>query len=267
MSANGEPSGEGEPAGDPAGEPAADPQNDNSDGDNGNGDPEDDGGQSGEGEFTDNSGEGTPAPQFQFELTNEETRRALCNAISALCEWNDVLYKSYWLCDFDSQHVYVGYYFASDEGTVDGYARFAYSKTENDIALNADSFEKVRLVWMTLEEAEKLDKERAEYAELVEYKRAKQEAEKKQEYAAVIAEFSDLSDVEEYQTVVSGAMDFASAEDLKEKLYAVRGKSGIVKKRDVSEVRIPILSFAKDEKEITAEEAFFSKYLPDAIKK
>ena len=76
-----------------------------------------------------------------------------------------------------------------------------------------------------------------------------------------------MSDVEEYQTVVSNAMDFASAEDLKEKLYAVRGKSGIVKKRDVSEVRIPILSFAKDEKTITAEEEFFSKYLPDAIKK
>lgn len=268
MSANGEPSGEGEPAGEPAGEPTTEPQTGtDGEGEAGTGEPE--GEPTGEGEFTDNSGsgEGEPAPQFQFELTNEETRRALCNAISALCEWNDVLYKSYWLCDFDSQHVYVGYYFASDEGTVDGYARFAYSKTENDIALNADSFEKVRLVWMTLEEAEKLDKERAEYAELVEYKRAKQEAEKKQEYAAVIAEFSDLSDVEEYQTVVSNAMDFASAEDLKEKLYAVRGKSGIVKKRDVSEVRIPILSFAKDEKTITAEEEFFSKYLPDAIKK
>ncbi len=216
-------------------------------------------GAGGEGEFSDN--------KFQFELTNEETRRALGNAVSALGVWDEVSYKSYWLCDFDSKYAYVGFYFASDESVTDGYGRFAYSKTENDIVISADSFEKVRLVWMTMEEAEKLEQERAHYSELVEYKREKEEAEKKQEYATVIGEFSDLSEVEEYQTVVSEAMSFESAEALREKLYAVRGKSGIARKRNVSEVRIPLMNFGKDEGKLTAEQEFFSKYLPDAIKK
>lgn len=208
----------------------------------------------------------TQKKKFEFEMTSEETRKALKDAVNSMCEWDENYYRNYWVCDFDSQYVYVGYYFAQEEGADGGYARFKYTKFANEIRLDKESFEKVRLVWITEEEAERLDKERAEYAALAEYKKAREESDKKQAYAAVLSEFTDLSEIEEYKTVMGNAMDFESVDALREKLYAIRGKTGKFKdNRSLDNVRIPV-GFSKTDQQPDEVQEFFKRYLPEAVK-
>lgn len=205
--------------------------------------------------------------KFIFEMTSEEIRKALGDAIAAMNEWNENSYRSYWLCDFDSGFAYVGFYFAQEEGSCGGYARYKYTKSANKVYLDKESFEKVRLVWLTEEEAEKLDIERREYVALAEYKRTRMEEDMKQAFAAVLSEFSDLAEVEEYKSVAGNALQYESTEALREKLYAIRGKTGKFKdKKPVDEVRIPV-GYSLSAAETTPEQEFFKKYLPEAIDK
>lgn len=202
--------------------------------------------------------------RYQIELTSEELRNALCGKLSAFRVWNEVLYKSYYLCDFDSEYVYVSYCIESDNQNESGYGRFAYVKTETDVSINEDSFEKVRLVWMTAEEAANADKQKAEYEALIKYRADKEEEEKRIAYTAVLEEFSDLSGIDEYKNVVGECMSFESVEALKEKLFAIRGKTGIFKKPG-TQGRVP-LDFQKDN-QLTEEDEFMMRYLPGRSKK
>ena len=204
--------------------------------------------------------------KLPFELTSEETRKALCDALASMRECSEVSYRDYWLCDFDGKFAYVGYCFAQEEGSASGYARFGYEKTDDGVRIDPDSFEKVRLVWLTLDEAQKLDKDREELAALSAYKQRREEEDRRQAYAAVLTEFSDLSDEEEYKSVAGNALQFESSEALREKLYAIRGKTGKYQvKRSLSNVKIPVGAnySAKGENE---EQIFFAKYLPEAMK-
>ena len=204
--------------------------------------------------------------KLPFELTSEETRKALCDALASMRECSDVSYRDYWLCDFDGKFVYVGYFFAQEEGSASGYARFGYIKTDDGVRIDSDSFEKVRLVWLTLDEAQKLDKDREELAVLSAYKQRREEEDRRQAYAAVLTEFMDLSDVEEYKTVAGNALQFESSEALREKLYAIRGKTGKFQaKRSLSDVKIPVGANHSAEGE-NEEQIFFAKYLPEAMK-
>ena len=120
----------------------------------------------------------------------------------------------------------------------------------------------------TEEEIAARDKKEEEYKGLVEFKENQLKENKEREYAGVISEFSDLSDIDEYKTVVGEALNFESADALREKLFAVRGRYGKFKtKTSVDDVRIPIEHKGKQEAEDDLETRFFSRYLPEALKK
>ena len=116
----------------------------------------------------------------------------------------------------------------------------------------------------------KASKKDAEYIGLLNYKKDKEEEEKRRAYGAVVSEFSDLSSVSEYKELVSSMMEFSSVDDLKEKLYAIRGKTGIFKKKENDgdgKVHIPVNFSATDPEEESAERKFYKRYAPSAANK
>lgn len=239
-SEGGKPEGEGEPvaepqvSGEPAGEPAAPAQE--------------------------------PAagePENSFGLTANVKAEKLRMLAKELSDKNTDCY----LMDYDDEFVYVEFYNYGCACSRKMY-RIAYTESNTEFAFDLNSKVEVFVAWLTAEEIAARDKKEEEYKELVEFKETQLKENKEREYAAVISEFSDLSDIDEYKTVVGDALNFASAEALKEKLFAVRGKHGKFKSKPaLDDVKIPIDNKGKQDAGEDLETRFFSKYLPEALKK
>lgn len=201
-----------------------------------------------------------------FELSYKQKYEKICAALNDMCVMNEVEYKDYWLCDFDTKYVYTNYYEATAETSNEGNARFEYVESDGAVIINKESFTNIYAMWLTKEEADKLNADRSELAELKQYKSKREEEDRNAAYAKVIEKFSDLSDVEEYKALVSNAMDIDSVETLEEKLFAIRGRFGKFENKKSSDtVFIPVANKNSNEDE-SLESRFFSKYLPEAIK-
>ncbi len=201
----------------------------------------------------------------EFAMLANKKHNALTDAVRGfnVCEPNHK--TRYYVTDYDDQYVYCGYDFDCNGAYKYGHCRFKYEEKDLEVTVDKSSYEEVEVMWLTKEEALELDKVRHEHAELVEFKEKQIEENKRREYSAVITEFSDLEDVAEYKTVVTEMLSFENAEELKEKLYAIRGKTGRLKnKKSVEEVKIPI-NFSKDGEE-SDEMKFMRKYNPEAVK-
>lgn len=246
----------GEPSGEPAGEPAGEPNGEPANGD--------DGSQS----YTDNGGEPGTDPvateplKFSVELTYEEKRKALYEALKKYEIWDEKFYSYYSLIDFDNSYVYSIYHFSGKEVKDEiGTIRIPYSFADEKVVLDMSSQEKVRQVWLTKEDEEKLEADKVQLAELAQYKADRIQDDKQKSYSAVIAEFADLGEIDEYKTVVKDAMQFESVEALTEKLFAIRGKN--MKKpvkKPIDSIRIPV-GFSEKSPDSERDE-FMRKYLP-----
>lgn len=138
--------------------------------------------------------------------------------------------------------------------------RIPYAISDDKAILDMARNEKVRQVWLTKADEEKLSAEKAQFAELAQYKADRLQEDKRQSYAAVIEQFSDLGEVDEYKAVVKEAMTFESVEALTEKLYAIRGKNaGTIVKKPLDKVRIPVGFEAKTKQ--SEYDEFMSRYL------
>lgn len=201
--------------------------------------------------------------KFAVELTYEEKRKRLYEAVNAMGSWDEKEYKYYSLMDFDNQYVYCFYHFSGENIQEDsGNLRIPYVLNDDDVALDMAKAESVRLVWLTKADEEKIAADKSQMEELVEYKNARMEDDRKKAYAAVIAEFSDLSDIDEFKTVVKDAMTFENADALTEKLYAIRGKyAKKPAKKALDSIRIPVGFEAKRSRQSEIDE-FMNKYLP-----
>lgn len=223
------------------------------------------GGNEGAGQATENfevNPVGAPV-KFAVELTYEEKRAKLCEALDNMCRWGDGEYKHYCLIDFDSKFVYCYFHFAGkDIEEEHGEMRMPYIEENEAIVLQADGAEKVRLVWVTKEDEEKITAEKAQFEELVEFKKARLEDDRRKAYAAVIEEFSDLGDIDEFKLIVKDMMAFENAEALTEKLYAVRGKyAKKPAKKPLDAIRIPVGFEAKKNDKQSELDEFMTKYL------
>lgn len=146
-----------------------------------------------------------------------------------------------------------------------GTIRIPYTMDEDKAVIELDRNEKVRQVWLTKEDEDKISAEKAQFAELAQYKENRILEDKRQSYAAIISEFSDLGEIDEYKTVVKEAMSFESADALAEKLYAIRGKNaGNISKKSLNEIRIPV-GFEKKSLQSEYDE-FMSRYLAPSEK-
>lgn len=214
-------------------------------------------------EQTEQPAEGTPAEpvMFSVDLTYEEKRKGLNEALSLYNICNEEAYAYYCLVDFDESFVYSYYHIdgkniASAQGTI----RIPYTFVDDKPVLDMSSNEKVRQVWLTKADEEKLSAEKVQFAELAQYKADRLQEDKRQSYAAVIEQFSDLGEVDEYKAVVKEAMTFESVEALTEKLYAIRGKNaGTIVKKPLDKVRIPVGFEAKTKQ--SEYDEFMSRYL------
>lgn len=132
-----------------------------------------------------------------FSATYKQKRQALCNALDPIIvkdeNGNYVEETYYYVEDFSEEWVYV----EKSHWTVDNYeykfGRFSYEFNETELTATITSdFEEMVKVWLTLEEKENLDKERAGY-ELM-----KTEFEQyKSEYTVTNAEFEELKSYKE----------------------------------------------------------------------
>ena len=224
----------------------------------------------GEGEDTidENDGDGN----FSMPMTANEKREVLCQALANQSEEVGNTYTHYYLVDWTDEFVIYekAVYDAGNGSCARKTFKASYEIGENGVSINLSAEEAVRLVWLTKEEEEKASKKDAEYIDLLNYKKDKEEEEKRRAYGAVVSEFSDLSSVSEYKELVSSMMEFSSVDDLKEKLYAIRGKTGIFKKKENDgdgKVHIPVNFSATDPEEESAERKFYKRYAPSAANK
>ena len=141
--------------------------------------------------------------------------------------------------------------------------RIPYVISDNDeVALDMSKKESVRQCWLTKADEEKLDAEKATMNELVAYKQARIEDDRRKEFALVLDEFKDLGEVDDYKEITKDVMAFENADALREKLYAVRGKyAKPMAKKPIAQIRIPVGFEAK--KTNTELEEFMNKYLPN----
>ena len=197
---------------------------------------------------------------FAVEHSYTEKRNKLCTSLNALCSWTETGYIDYYLMDFDSAYAYCHLVACSENSDpVDKTVRIPYSIVEEKAELDVAKTEDVRQVWLTKEEEEVLEAKKVEFNELKEYKAKRIEEDRQKAYAAILEEFNDLSEVEEYKTVVKDAMAFASAEDLTEKLYAIRGRyAKLPAKKPVGSIKIPV-GFGEDTQP-SEMAAFIQKY-------
>lgn len=201
--------------------------------------------------------------KFSVEFTYEERRKRIADALAECSIWTEDEYVGYCLLDFDSNYAYCVYRHASIESPeVIQTVRIPYHFDDEAILLSLDEAEKVRSVWVTKEEEEKISAKTAEFEALLEYKKQRVEDDRRKEYGTIIDDFKDLGEVDEYRETVKNAMTFETADALREKLYAIRGKyMKPVSKKPIQQIRIPVGYAAKETKSELDE--FMSKYLPN----
>ena len=183
-----------------------------------------------------------------FSSTYREKREAIDNALPHIHETDDdgvVRDVYFWICDFDDTHVFVEKCeYKRESGYTEVKGRYAYTfNDESKIAVLSGDFEEMFVKWLTKDEVDKLEEQRALYEELVQYKASREKADREAEYDAAIAEFTYLEDNEEYQVVYSNRYSYESVEALKDACYIVKGKYSIVapqKKTIPTEPVIPV---------------------------
>lgn len=199
---------------------------------------------------------------YSFRETVEELRRKLQKALDSLCVYNELRGIYYWYVDNDEQYVYSSVEKWEAPSLRESYhIRLPYEIRDLEAVLDLSNIEKVRLVWLSKEEEDKLAKDRDLLEELTEYKRTKLEDERRKEYSIVLGKFSDLGNIDEYKTVVKNVMEFENVDALTEKLYSIRGKYiDKTAKKPLVDIRIPVGYEAKKDKKSEIDE-FMNRYL------
>ena len=168
--------------------------------------------------------EGTPEKKKQvheliFEISHDDIRMGLYNLLSARNEESG--YYTWIMEVFDNKFYYEDYL----EGK---YYRQKYSKDGDNLTLEGDPVE-VFSEWVTKEEKEALEKIKADYAMLKEFKENIEATELKAEKDAVFAspEYADIRDTEEFKALETDAEKY-SVEEIKVKadlLFAAHVKT------------------------------------------
>jgi len=196
-------------------------------------------------------------PENNFALTYKDKRNAIALACENLCKYENGNYIGYFMVDYCDKYVYMKEIFVGEQCT-ERYCRVEYTIDENSCVTFNGDFTTVVSQFLTLEEVDKLEKERAEYDQLKQFQIERLKADREIKYSEVIKEFSDLEGNEEFENIVKEKMTYNSAEELREKCFAIRGKTVNVEKEKKGESKI---SFNIEEK-VEVYGGFFTKYPP-----
>lgn len=101
----------------------------------------------------------------QFQLTANEKWEKISSAIRGMNKVTDSFDIWYYLEDFDDNYAYVERYVYnySDDTCEKKYGRVAYSIGDNEAKINSD-FEEMRVMWLTIEEADAVEEARNNYS-------------------------------------------------------------------------------------------------------
>lgn len=201
-------------------------------------------------------------PQTQcFGATYREKEESLRNAVSGLSSYTENEERSWYINDFDEKYVYVRLEQWSDNARNGTNYKIPYSITaSNDVFLDLDNRKEVYLRWLTLEEKTRLETEARELKELRAFQAQTLEQRKREAYLSVVSEFSEeLSGNEEFETIKSGLMEFNSEADIREKCFAIRGRTLVLPKKSNKTIKCPAGDGVTDPS-ADAFKAFVEKY-------
>ena len=211
---------------------------------------DDDDASSGDVSFTDESANDNGAEDIDesFSLTANERSEMLAAALQNASghttddEGRIVSETYYYLADFDDEYVYcTAYTYHRDDGESHMYCRAAYAIDQHSrTASLTGGFEEMVAKWLTIAEAEELDRQRREYEELLAYRSNKEEEELHNAMDAVLSEFSDIENAEEFAEIRKDPYKFSTVDALRVACFAVRGMVNQPKTRNGSECRQPI---------------------------
>ena len=184
-----------------------------------------------------------------FSLTARDKSEMMREALQAMSSivvdddgsWVEEI--NYYLADFDDKYAYAEKYEWNRE---DGqkrvaYCRVAYTVDEARKEIHmSENIEKMVVYWLTVEEADEIDRQRKDYETLRAYKENKEAEELKNSMDAVIREFADIENAEEFASIRENPYRFASADELRMACFAVRGMIAQPKAKTNTEVRCPI---------------------------
>lgn len=179
------------------------------------------------------SGEGDPTPtavgSTDFQSTYREKHDILADSLpnNTVYDGDEVVrHVSYYLCDFDDSFVFVERYEwirGGDSNNTKGRFAYSYDEKEKKASVTGD-FEEMFVRWVTREELERIEADRAKYEELIQYRNDREQKDREAEFDVAIAEFSDMSDIDEFESISSNRYSYESVQDLKNACYMVRGK-------------------------------------------
>jgi hypothetical protein len=193
-------------------------------------------------------------PEKTFSATYRQKREALQNALDPKIEKDDdgnITYEEYlWVEDFDDTYVFVEKSVWTPDNYERKYGRFTYTFNEETItATITGEFEEMVLVWLTLEENQKLQEERnttsaefeklkgefedyknkystpnEEVARLQEFEKTTLAKQRKEAEESLFEQFDEkLKGVEEYEALKTKTSEF-SLEDLEKECFIILGK-------------------------------------------
>ena len=200
-----------------------------------------------------------------FSSTYREKREAIDNALPHIHETDDdgVVHDVYfWICDFDDTHVFVEKCeYTRDAGYTEVKGRYAYTFDDaNKTATVSGDFEEMFVKWLTKDELDQLEAQRAQYEELVQYKAQREKTDFEDSIDLALGEFEDLEGNDAFTAIVEKKYTYESVEALKDACYIVRGKfSAPVKHPKTSgEPTVPV--GAKPENTPNIYDEFFARY-------
>ena len=200
-------------------------------------------------------------------MTYIQKLNQISEAAQTLCEedYENMKFICYYVNDCDDNYAYLTECKYEDGKSETRNCRVKYEIGEDEKVKFVGEFEDIRTRYLTDEEVDNLEKLRAEYTELKAFQSERLENDRINEYDAVISEFSDLANFEEFSSLVENKMAFESADALREKCYAIRGKFAAVPTVKKPESKLP-LDFSNKEK-TEPYNGFFSKYPPKRVAK
>lgn len=168
-----------------------------------------------------------PEPTYSisdFQLTANEKREKIGSAVRGLNKVTDSFDVWYYLEDFDDNYAYIERYvynYANDTRERK-YGRVAYSIEDNEATINSE-FEEMRVMWLTIEEADAVEEARTNYsvvraqvAELTQsvealtpYKLAAEKAERDSAESEIFAKYDDrIGEMPEYKALKEKAGEY-----------------------------------------------------------
>jgi hypothetical protein len=214
-----------------------------------------------------------------FSATYRQKRDALNNALDPIIvkddEGNYLEETYFWVEDFDDEYVYVEKSYWAPDNYECTYGRFTYTFDEATLTATITSeFEEMVKMWLTLEEKEKIEKERLEYetkystleqefsdykAEhsfldsdfnaLKEYKEVKEVEERQNAENELFADYEEkIGETEEFKTLKENSAEY-SLEALKKECLCIVGMYSMNADDDTAKLKKDSLKFSVENPE------------------